>query len=93
MFYLFGLSIQISAFVFGFTALFFLARFISYIAIYNRRMDARAKLIMSAMAAVIAIASRHKHFFYSIDRFNVNILLFLILNSSDALSKRRMVGK
>ena len=49
------LNIQISAFVFGFTALFFLARFIFYNAIYNRRMDGRAKLVMFAMAAVIAI--------------------------------------
>jgi Zn-dependent protease with chaperone function len=49
------LNIQISAFVFGFTALFFLARFIFYNAMYNRRMDGRAKLIMFAMAAVIGI--------------------------------------
>ena len=49
------LNIQISAFVFGFTALFFLARFIFYNAMYNRRMDGRAKLVMFAMAAVIAI--------------------------------------
>jgi Zn-dependent protease with chaperone function len=49
------LNIQISAFVFSFTALFFLARFIFYNAIHNRRMDGRAKLIMFAIAAVIAI--------------------------------------
>lgn len=49
------LNIQISAFVFGFTALFFLARFIFYNAIHNRRMDGRAKLVMFAMAVIIAI--------------------------------------
>ncbi|RUA07269.1 MAG: peptidase M48 [Gammaproteobacteria bacterium] len=49
------LNIQISAFVFGFTALFFLARFVFYQAAYNRRMDGRAKLIMFAVAAVIGI--------------------------------------
>ena len=49
------LNIQISAFVFGFTALFFLARFIFYSAIHNRRMDVRAKLVMFAMAVIIAI--------------------------------------
>ncbi|WP_428087268.1 M48 family metalloprotease [Candidatus Thioglobus sp.] len=49
------LNIQISAFVFGFTALFFLARFMFYNAMMNRRMDVRAKLIMFAMAAIIAI--------------------------------------
>jgi Zn-dependent protease with chaperone function len=49
------LNIQISAFVFGFTALFFLARFIFYNALTNNRMDARAKLVMFVMAVVIAI--------------------------------------
>jgi Zn-dependent protease with chaperone function len=49
------LNIQISAFVFGFTALFFLARFVFYQAAYNRRMDGRAKIIMFAIAAIIAI--------------------------------------
>jgi heat shock protein HtpX len=49
------LNIQISAFVFGFTALFFLARFIFYTAMYNRRMDGRAKIVMFAVAAIIAI--------------------------------------
>jgi Zn-dependent protease with chaperone function len=49
------LNIQISAFVFGFTALFFVARFIFYSAMSNRRMDGRAKLIMFAVAAIIAI--------------------------------------
>jgi Zn-dependent protease with chaperone function len=49
------LNIQISAFVFGFTALFFLARFIFYQAAYNRRMDGRAKIVMFAIAAIIAI--------------------------------------
>ncbi|MDC9714847.1 MAG: M48 family metalloprotease [Gammaproteobacteria bacterium] len=49
------LNIQISAFVFGFTALFFLARFVFYSAIHNRRMDGRAKLVMFAVAAIIAI--------------------------------------
>lgn len=49
------LNIQISAFVFGFTALFFLARFIFYQAAYNRRMDGRAKIAMFAVAAVIAV--------------------------------------
>ncbi|ABL02166.1 peptidase M48, Ste24p [Candidatus Ruthia magnifica str. Cm (Calyptogena magnifica)] len=49
------LNIQISAFVFGFTALFFLARMIFYQAAYNRRMDGRAKLILFAIAAIIAL--------------------------------------
>lgn len=49
------LNIQISAFVFGFTALFFLARFVFYQAIYNRRMDGRAKIIMFVIAAIIAV--------------------------------------
>jgi Zn-dependent protease with chaperone function len=49
------LNIQISAFVFGFTALFFLARFLFYSAINNRRMDGRAKLVMFGAAIIIAI--------------------------------------
>jgi Zn-dependent protease with chaperone function len=49
------LNIQISAFVFGFTALFFLARFVFYQAAYNRRMDGRAKIVIFAVAAIIAI--------------------------------------
>jgi Zn-dependent protease with chaperone function len=49
------LNIQISAFVFGFTALFFVARFVFYSALHNRRMDGRAKLVMFVVAAVIAI--------------------------------------
>lgn len=49
------LNIQISAFVFGFTALFFLARFVFYQAAFNRRMDGRAKIVLFAVAAIIAI--------------------------------------
>ncbi|KAA0445306.1 MAG: M48 family metalloprotease [Candidatus Thioglobus sp.] len=49
------LNIQISAFVFGFTALFFLARFLFYQAAYNRRMDGRAKIIMLVIAIIIAV--------------------------------------
>ena len=49
------LNIQISAFVFGFTALFFLARFMFYSAAYNNRMDARAKIVVIVIAAVVAI--------------------------------------
>ena len=49
------LNIQISAFVFGFTAIFFLARFMFNSALYNRRMDFRAKIVMFAIAAIIAI--------------------------------------
>lgn len=49
------LNIQISAFVFGFTALFFLARFTFYQAAYSRRMDGRAKIVMFAIAAIIAL--------------------------------------
>lgn len=49
------LNIQISAFVFGFTALFFIARFIFHSALNNRRMDGRAKIVLFAMAAIIAM--------------------------------------
>ncbi len=49
------LNIKIAAFVFGFTALFFIARIIFYQTMYNRRMDGRAKLILLAIAIIIAI--------------------------------------
>lgn len=48
------INIHIAAFVFGFTALFFLARLIFYQSM-SRRMDGRAKIMMLAIAAVIAL--------------------------------------
>lgn len=49
------LNIRISAFVFGFTALFFLAKLLFRGVLYNRRMDGRAKILLIAIAAIIAI--------------------------------------
>jgi len=49
------LNIRISAFVFGFTALFFLARLLLNSALYNRRMDGRAKIILIVIAVIIAM--------------------------------------
>ncbi len=49
------LNIQISAFVFSFTVLFFLSRVIFYQAAYSRRIDGRVKLLLLAIAAIIAL--------------------------------------
>lgn len=48
------LNINISAFVFGFTALFFIARMLFYQSM-SRRMDGRAKIAILIIAAVIAL--------------------------------------